>query len=615
MSSENDLIRQDDVTIRFVGDSGDGMQLTGTQFTETTAKVGNDLATFPDFPSEIRAPAGTRAGVSGFQIHFSSRDIYTPGDAPSVLVAMNPAALITNYKDLKPGGIVLVNTGAFTKRDLEKAELDANPLDDNTLSGFRVIQEDINQRTIEALAGTELSKKDVLRCKNFYTLGMMYWLFSRPIEPTLEWLEKKFAKKPELIDANSKALKAGFNHGELLRLFQGRYEVPMVEDAPKGTYRNILGNEGVAIGLAVGAHQAGLKVFLGSYPITPATDILQYMSLMKNYDVVTCQMEDEIAGICTAIGASYAGRLGITTTSGPGLALKSEALGLAVITELPLVVVNVQRAGPSTGLPTKVEQADLLQSVFGRNGEAPIPVVSCASPADAFDCAVEACRIATQFMTPVILLSDNYIANGTEPWKLPEMDKLPEFKVEFVTETEGFTPYNRDEKLVRGWAKPGTPGLQHRIGGLEKDSKTGSVSHDPDNHQLMVELRAEKINGIRETIPTPKLNGPDSGDMLIVTWGSTFGASRAAVERMQKEGKQVSHLHMRHLWPFPHGLSDIFKNFKRIIVPEMNMGQLARILAGEYPDFRFETHYKVKGKPFQAFRLKEHFDSILEEMS
>ncbi len=613
MSSE--LIRQDDVTIRFAGDSGDGMQLTGTQFTETTAKVGNDLATFPDFPSEIRAPAGTRAGVSGFQIHFASRDIYTPGDAPSVLVAMNPAALITNYKDLKPGGIVLVNTGAFTERDLKKAELEVNPLEDDTLSGFRVIKEDINQRTIEALEGMDMAKKDVLRCKNFYTLGMMYWLFSRPVEPTLNWLEKKFAKKPDIAEANQRALKAGYNHGELLRLFQGRYVVPKLENVDKGTYRNINGNEAVAIGLATGAKLANLKAFLGSYPITPATDILQYMSLMKNYDVITCQMEDEIAGICTAIGASFAGRLGITTTSGPGLALKTEAMGLAVITELPLVVVNVQRAGPSTGLPTKVEQADLLQSIFGRNGEAPVPVLACSCPADAFDCAVEACRIATEYMTPVILLSDNYIANGTEPWKLPDMDTLPKFPVKFATDPEGFTPYKRDEKLARNWAAPGTKGMEHRIGGLEKDSKTGNVSHDPENHQLMCELRAEKIMGVRNTIPRPAVNGADTGDLLVVSWGSTFGATRAAVERMQKEGVAASHCHMRHLWPFPEGLEDIFKGFKRIVVPELNLGQLARILTSEYPEFKFETHSKVKGKPFQAFQLKIHFEKILEELS
>ncbi|MEN8007989.1 MAG: 2-oxoacid:acceptor oxidoreductase subunit alpha [Candidatus Krumholzibacteriota bacterium] len=613
MSSE--LIRQDDVTIRFAGDSGDGMQLTGTQFTDTTAKVGNDLATFPDFPSEIRAPAGTRAGVSGFQIHFSSRDIYTPGDAPSVLVAMNPAALITNYKDLQPGGIILANTGAFTDKDLKKAELDSNPLTDGTLSGFRVIEEDINQRTIEALEGTDLGKKDVLRCKNFYTLGMMYWLFSRPIEPTLEWLNAKFAKKPELIDANSRALKAGYNHGQLLRLFQGRYEVPKVENVAPGHYRNVMGNQALAIGLAAGAQMANLKAFLGSYPITPATDILQYMSVMKNYDVVTCQMEDEIAGICTAIGASFAGRLGMTTTSGPGLALKTEAIGLAVITELPLVIVDVQRAGPSTGLPTKVEQADLLQSMFGRNSEAPLPVLSCATPADAFECAVEACRIATQYMTPVILLSDNYIANGAEPWKLPAMEDLEHFPVEFVTDPEGFSPYKRDEKLARGWAIPGTPGLSHRIGGLEKDSETGAVSHDPDNHQVMVNLRQQKVDGVADSISLPELNGADSGDLLIVAWGSSYGAARAAAERMQKEGVAATHMHMRHLRPFPRGLADVFRKFKRIIVPELNMGQLAFVLQSEYPEFRFEKYNKVKGKPFQARELKAHFEKILEEKS
>ncbi|PIV81787.1 2-oxoglutarate ferredoxin oxidoreductase subunit alpha [bacterium CG17_big_fil_post_rev_8_21_14_2_50_64_8] len=612
MSSE-ELTRQDDVTIRFAGDSGDGMQLTGMQFTATTATVGNDLATFPDFPAEIRAPAGTRAGVSGYQIHFSSRDIYTPGDDPSVLVAMNPAALITNYKDLKPGGILLVNTGAFTESDLKKAGLDSNPLTDGTLSGYRVVKEDINQRTMEALADTELSKKDKLRCKNFYTLGMVYWLYSRPLEPTMEWLKEKFAKKPELAEANTKALKAGYNHGELLRLFQGHYEVPKVENAPKGTYRNIMGNEALAIGLVAGARLAGLKAFLGSYPITPATDILQHMSLLKNYDVITCQMEDEIAGICTAIGASFAGRLGMTTTSGPGLALKTEAAGLAVITELPLVIVDVQRGGPSTGLPTKVEQSDLLQAMFGRNGEAPIPVIACATPSDAFDCAVEACRIATQYMTPVLLLSDNYIANGAEPWKLPVIDELKPFPVEFATDPEGFSPYSRDEKLARNWAKPGTPGLMHRIGGLEKDAVTGNVSYDPENHMKMTEIREAKIMGIRDSIPTPQPHGAESGDLLVVAWGSTMGATRAAVERLHKEGVTVAHLHLRHIWPLPQGLDEIFSRYKKIVVPEMNMGQLARLLQSEYPDYRFKKFSKVMGKPFRARELKAHFAEILEE--
>ncbi len=613
MSSE--LIRQDDVTIRFVGDSGDGMQLTGTQFTNTTAKVGNDLATFPDFPAEIRAPAGSRAGVSGFQIHFSSKDIYTPGDAPSVLVAMNPAALIMNYKDLQPGGIILVNSGSFTEKDLAKAELTENPLEDDTLKGYRVISENINQRTIEALADLGLGKKDVLRCKNFYTLGMVYWLYSRPLEPTLEWLKTKFAKKPELIEANSRALKAGYNHGELLRLFQGRYEVPKLENAPKGHYRNIMGNEGLAIGLVAGARLANLKAFLGSYPITPATDILQFMSVWKNHGVITCQMEDEIAGICTAIGASYAGRLGITTTSGPGLALKTEAAGLAVIMELPLVIVNVQRGGPSTGLPTKVEQSDLLQSLFGRNGESPMPVVACSHPADAFECAVEACRIATQYMTPVILLSDNYIANGTEPWKLPAMEDLEPFPVQFADNPEGFSPYTRDDKLARNWAIPGTPGMEHRLGGLEKDATTGNVSYDPDNHQHMTELREAKVMGVRDSIPTPALNGDDKGDLLAVAWGSTFGATRSAVERLQKEGVKATHMHMRHLWPLPHGLLEIFKGFKHVVVPELNRGQLARVLQSEFPEIKFETYGKIQGKPFQARELKAHFESILEEKS
>ncbi len=411
------VTRQDDVVIRFAGDSGDGMQITGNQFTDTTAKVGNDLATFPDFPAEIRAPAGTRAGVSGFQIRFSSTDIHTAGDIPDVLVAMNAAALIMNYKDVAPGGIIIANTGNFTERDLQKAKLATNPLEDGTLDGYRVIAIDINARVTEALAGSPLTSKDVLRCKNFYVLGLMYWLYSRPIEPTLEWLATKFAKKPELADANQTALRAGYNSGDIHEVFQGRYEVVPVENAVPGTYRNIMGNHALALGLVTGAELANLKLFLGSYPITPATDILQHLAELKEFGVVTCQMEDEIAGICTAIGASYAGLLGCTTTSGPGLALKTEAMGLAVMTELPLVIVDVQRAGPSTGLPTKVEQADLLQSLFGRNSDAPLPVLACATAADAFDCAVEACRIAVQYMTPVILLSDNYIANGAEPWR------------------------------------------------------------------------------------------------------------------------------------------------------------------------------------------------------
>ena len=610
------VTRQDDVVIRFAGDSGDGMQITGNQFTDTTAKVGNDLATFPDFPAEIRAPAGTRAGVSGFQIRFSSTDIYTAGDIPDVLVAMNAAALIVNYKDVAPGGIIIANTGNFTERDLQKAKLTTNPLEDGTLDGYRVIAIDINARVTEALQGSPLTSKDVLRCKNFYVLGLMYWLYSRPIEPTLEWLAAKFAKKPELADANQTALRAGYNSGDIHEVFQGRYEVIPVENAPPGTYRNIMGNHALALGLVAGAELAELKLFLGSYPITPATDILQHLAELKEFGVITCQMEDEIAGICTAIGASYAGMLGCTTTSGPGLALKTEAIGLAIMTELPLVIVDVQRAGPSTGLPTKVEQADLLQSLFGRNSDAPLPVVSCATPADAFDCAVEACRIAVQYMTPVILLSDNYIANGAEPWRLPDMDKLPRFPATHVTDPAGYAPYSRDAKLARPWAVPGTPGLEHRIGGLEKEHITGNVSHSPENHQRMSELRRDKVLGVRDTIPTPEVSGPDKADLLVVGWGSTYGAIRSGTERLRREQNvSVAHLHLRHLWPLPHGLDEIFARYKRILVPELNMGQLSRLLQGEYPDHRFLHYGKVKGKPFTAREIREKITAVLEGKS
>ena len=602
--------------IRFAGDSGDGMQITGNQFTDTTAKLGNDLATFPDFPAEIRAPAGTRAGVSGFQIRFSSTDIHTAGDIPDVLVAMNAAALIMNYKDVAPGGIIIANTGNFTERDLQKAKLETNPLEDGTLDGYRVIAIDINARVTEALVGSPLTSKDVLRCKNFYVLGLMYWLYSRPIEPTLEWLSAKFAKKPELADANQTALRAGYNSGDIHEIFQGRYEVVPVENAVPGTYRNIMGNHAVALGLVAGAELAELKLFLGSYPITPATDILQHLAELKEFGVITCQMEDEIAGICTAIGASYAGMLGCTTTSGPGLALKTEAMGLAIMTELPLVIVDVQRAGPSTGLPTKVEQADLLQSLFGRNSDAPLPIISCATPADAFDCAVEACRIAVQYMTPVILLSDNYIANGAEPWRLPDMDKLPRFPAVHVTDPAGYAPYERDAKLARPWAIPGTPGLEHRIGGLEKEHITGNVSHNPENHQLMSELRRDKVLGVRDTIPTPAVSGPNKADLLVVGWGSTYGAIRSGTERLRRERNvSVAHLHLRHLWPLPHGLDEIFARYKQILVPELNMGQLSRLLQGEYPDHRFLHYGKVKGKPFTAREIREKITAVLEGKS
>lgn len=610
-----EVIRQEDVVIRFVGDSGDGMQITGSQFTDTTAKVGNDLATFPDFPSEIRAPAGTRAGVSGFQIHFSSADIFTPGDGPDVLVAMNAAALIENYKDLKPGGIVIANTGSFTDKDLAKAKLESNPLEDGTLGAFRVIKIDINERVIQALADSPLTKKDVLRCKNFYTLGLMYWLYSRPVEPTLEWLAAKFKSKPELVDANQAALKAGYNAGSIHELFQGRYEVAPQQNVPKGTYRNIMGNEGLALGLVAGAHMADLEVLLGSYPITPATDILQHLAKMKNHGVITMQMEDEIAGICSAIGGSYAGKLGVTTTSGPGMALKSEALGLAVMTELPLVVVNVQRAGPSTGLPTKVEQADLFQSLYGRNGEAPIPVLACSSPADAFDCAVEACRIATQYMTPVILLSDNYIANGSEPWRLPSMDELPRFEVTQATDPEGYQPYARDARLARPWAVPGTPGLEHRIGGLEKEHITGNVSYDPENHEKMCLLRRDKVRGIRDSISVPPVNGPESGQVLLLCWGGTSGVARSASEVLRGEGLAVADLSLRHLWPLPPGLEEVLDRYETVIVPEMNAGQMHCVLVAEFPGREFLSLPKIQGRPFQSSEITAFVRKALEQRS
>jgi 2-oxoglutarate ferredoxin oxidoreductase subunit alpha len=611
--AELPLQQQEQVVIRFAGDSGDGMQITGNQFTNTSAIVGNDLATLPDFPAEIRAPAGTRPGVSGFQIHFSSADIHTPGDAPDVLVAMNPAALVVNIGDLKQGGVVVVNTGNFGKSDLKKARLDVNPLEDGTLEGYRVIEVDINKRVADALVDSELSTKEVQRCKNFYTLGMMYWVYSRPLEPTLNWLAEKFAKRPELVDANQKALQAGYNAGDIHEMFQGRYEVAACDDLPKGTYRNILGNQALGLGLVVGAHQAGLDAFLGAYPITPASDLLHQLALYKDHGVITFQAEDEIAAICAALGASFAGKLGMTTTSGPGIALKSEAMGLAVSVELPLVVVDVQRAGPSTGMPTKVEQTDLLQVVFGRNGEAPIPVLAASTPSDAFDMAIEACRIAVEFMTPVVVLSDNYIANGSEPWRLPDLDSLPQFPVKFRTDPEGFMPYSRDEKGARPWVELGTHAMQHRIGGLEKEDLTGNVCYDADNHERMTNLRQEKVRGIRETFPDPIVVGPETGDLLVVGWGGTRGGIQSASERVRKAGHKVANVHLTHLWPLAKGLDEIFSRYKAILVPELNKGQLWRILRSEYPQRNFISYPKVQGKPFRSSEITARIETILEQ--
>jgi 2-oxoglutarate ferredoxin oxidoreductase subunit alpha len=594
---------QERAVIRFAGDSGDGMQITGNQFTNTAALVGNDLATFPDFPAEIRAPAGTRPGVSGFQIHFSSADIHTPGDQPDVLVAMNPAALVMNIADLKPGGMVIVNTGNFSAQDLKKAKLERSPLEDGSMNGFRVIAIDLNLRTTQALAGLPLSTKEVQRCKNFYTLGLMYWLYSRPIEATVQWIGEKFRAEPDLAEANRRALMAGYNSGDIHELFQGRYEVRACTTLPAGTYRNIMGNQALGMGLVAGAELAGLRLFLGAYPITPASDLLHQLATYKNFGVVTFQAEDEIAAIGAALGASFGGWLGATSTSGPGMALKTEALCLAVSLELPLVVVNVQRAGPSTGMPTKTEQADLYQAILGRNGETPLPVLAASTPADAFECAIEACRIAVQYMTPVILLSDNYIANGSEPWKLPAMEELPRFEARFRTDPNGFAPYLRDERGARPWVKPGTPGLQHRIGGLEKEDVTGNICYDPENHERMTELRAKKVMNIRESIPTPTARGPERGELLVLGWGGTAGSIESACAELRARGRAVANVHLRHLWPLPHGLDALFARYGAVLVPELNSGQLARLLRSEYAGVRFLNHNKVQGKPFTTSEL------------
>ncbi|MFT7485570.1 MAG: 2-oxoglutarate ferredoxin oxidoreductase subunit alpha [Candidatus Paceibacteria bacterium] len=615
IGAELPLQQAETVVIRFAGDSGDGMQLTGNQFTTTSALAGNDLQTLPDYPAEIRAPLGTRAGVSGFQLAFSSKDIHTPGDAPDVLVAMNPAALAVNYKHLKPGGLIIANTGSFEKKDLKKAELETNPLEDGTLDGFRVIPIDITKRVSDALVDSGLSKNDVQRCKNLYTLGLMYWLYSRDLKPTEEWLNQKFKKKPELAAANITALRAGFNAGDIHQMFQGRFEVQKCEDLPSGTYRNIMGNPALALGLIAGAECAGLELFCGSYPITPATTILETLAAHKNYGVITVQMEDEIAAICSAIGASFAGKLACTTTSGPGMALKTEALGLALMTELPLVIVNVQRGGPSTGLPTKTEQADLNQAIFGRNGEAPVPVLAAATVADAFDCAIEACRIAVEYMTPVILLTDGYIANGAEPWKLPKVEDLPKFKVKRPVAKEGeeFLPYTRDEKGARPWAIPGTKGLAHRIGGLEKAHLTGNVCYDSENHEYMVHARQDKVMGIRNSIPTPKVSGEESGELLVLGWGSTYGSITEACEQIRNSGKKISQIHLRHVWPLPNGLDEIFAKFKRVLIPEINLGQMARLLRGEYQSVEFLSHGRTLGLPLSAHELVGKINSLLEQ--
>ncbi|RMG20676.1 MAG: 2-oxoacid:acceptor oxidoreductase subunit alpha [Deltaproteobacteria bacterium] len=602
----------DDVVIRFAGDSGDGMQLTGTQFTNTSAIVGNDLATLPDFPAEIRAPAGTLAGVSGFQINFSSHEVFTPGDELDVLVAMNPAALKQNIGALKRGGLLIVNTGGFKPKNLALAGYETNPLEDGSLSNYQVVALDISGMTAEALKDTGLSAREIERCKNFFTLGLLYWLYSRPLEPTLHWIEQKFRGKPQLIEANAKALKAGYAYGETAEIFHVRYEVPPRTGVKPGTYTNLTGNRALALGMVAASQKCGLPLFLGSYPITPASDLLHELSRLKEFGVVTFQAEDEIAAICATIGAAFGGQLALTSTSGPGLALKGEALGLAIMTELPIVVANIQRGGPSTGLPTKTEQADLLQAMYGRNGEAPCVVIAAKTPGDCFYAAIEAARIATKYMTPVVLLSDGYLANGAEPWRIPELDEIPGFEVHFRTDPEGFTPYLRDEKtLARPWAIPGTPGLEHRIGGLEKQHITGGVSYDPKNHEFMVKLRAEKVARVADDIPDAEVIGDTKGKLLVVGWGSTYGAIAAAVERSRNKGLDVSHLHLRHINPWPKNVGPMIESFEHVLVPEMNNGQLVRLLRAAFGRDHIRGLNKIQGLPFKTSEIEAGIREVL----
>jgi 2-oxoglutarate ferredoxin oxidoreductase subunit alpha len=611
---EHAVEQVDSVTVRFVGDSGDGMQLTGSEFTKASALAGNDLATFPDFPAEIRAPAGSLAGVSGYQVHFGRKDIYTPGDTPDVLVAMNPAALKTNLADLRLGGMLIVNSGSFTEGNLEKAAYKGNPLDDPSLKkNYKVVQVDMNKLTEAALAGSGLSSKEVARCKNYFALGLMYWLYSRPVEFQVESIREKFARKPQFAEANIKVFEAGHAFGETSELFISQYQVPAAKLRP-GLYRNVTGNQATALGFATVARLSGRQVFLGSYPITPATEILQESSYFKDQGVVTFQAEDEIAGVGSAIGASFGGALGCTSTSGPGLALKSEMLGLAVITELPLVVVNVQRGGPSTGMPTKTEQSDLLFALFGRHGEAPLPVIAARSPSDCYYTVIEAMRIAVKFMTPVIMLTDGYLGFGSEPFRIPEDGELKPFEVKYQMSPNysgQYMPYLRDDKLVRPWAVPGTAGLEHRVGGLEKDSLSGMVSYDGMNHEKMVKTRAQKIANVVEDVPDVVVDGPATGELLLVSWGGTYGSVKGAFEALRAQGMSVAHVHLRWLNPLPKNLGAALKGFKKILVPEVNNGQLALYLRAKFPGQDPFQYNRINGKAIRISDLVAKVSEIL----
>ncbi|HXP89397.1 MAG TPA: 2-oxoacid:acceptor oxidoreductase subunit alpha [Fibrobacteria bacterium] len=597
-----DSVELESVTIRFAGDSGDGMQLTGTQFTDAAAHLGNDLATLPDFPAEIRAPAGTTAGVSAFQLHFASCDIKTPGDDIDVLVAMNAAALKTNIADLKQGGILLVDEDGFHEKDLEKAGYTTNPLDDDKLKAFRVVKLDISANTVRAVEPSGVKGKNAARCKNFYTLGMMYWLYDRSPSPTQEWIKQKFGKKPEIAQANEFALLAGYNYCETVELFSTTYKVGKAPQVP-GTYRRISGNEAAAMGFVAASVQSHTPLFLGSYPITPASDILQELAALKHFGVRTFQAEDEIAAICSAIGASFAGNLALTTTSGPGLCLKSEAINLAVMAELPLVIVDVQRGGPSTGLPTKTEQSDLLQALFGRNGDSPIPVIAAKTPSDCFWAALEAAKVAVEYMTPVLLLTDGYIANGAEPFRIPDISDLPKFEVRHPTDPATFKPYQRNLNGARPWAIPGTPGLEHRIGGLEKSSPSGNISYDPENHQRMTLERYEKIESVSSVVGKTFVEGSPEGDLLVISWGGTYGSVSSAVDRVLAAGKlKVGHVHLRWINPLPIDLQSVIGRYRKVLVPELNVGQLRLFLSGKF-GLPMQGLGKVAGKPFKISEL------------
>lgn len=607
----------DAATVRFAGDSGDGMQLAGTQFTNASAVLGNDIATFPDFPAEIRAPAGTLAGVSGFQVHFSKSDIHTPGDKLNALVAMNPAALKTNLHDLEPGGILIVNQDAFTTSDLRKAGYATNPLDDEALrKNFRLIKIPMTTLNREAVKEAKLSTRDADRCRNFFALGLVYWLYERPLDSTLKWIREKFAKNQAVVEANSRTLKAGYNYGETTEAMPVHYRVPRATLSP-GKYRKITGNEAIGIGLVAASQLANIPLVYSTYPITPASDILHQLAEMKRYGVRTIQAEDEIAAIGAAIGASFGGALGVTGTSGPGICLKSEAMGLAVITEMPLIIIDVQRGGPSTGLPTKTEQADLLQAMFGRNGECPLAIVAASSPSDCFQMVFEAARLAVSFMTPVLLLSDGYIANGSEPWLVPDVAKLPRIQIKHPTAPNSngdgpprFLPYKRDARLVREWAIPGTPGLEHRVGGLEKEDITGNVSYDPQNHEHMVRTRAQKIANIAHEIPELTVNGPSEGDLLVIGWGGTYGSITTAVERAQRKGLKVAQAHLRYLNPMPRNTEAVLKRYKKVLVPELNAGQLRFLLRAYYLVDAIGLN-KIQGRPFLVSEIEEKIAQLV----